>query len=394
MLRVQLPERVTRAVMAYDRRQVSERLFDAGGFFAPQPHPGKWSQYRIPALVGSNSACMIEAPIRGGLQLSFERMSTMLDGAALASLLRAYETPLLEVYGVGADPILHFLTALAVLIESTSPAIVASGDGLAFCAEASSEATEHKIGFVFGLARKGFLRFPRAALIRHMGRVRTPLAPDQSTGEGLATAVIDAFLMRSDTAKKVDAVAGREVPFLHPSTDDHLYIDVLLIGDFLNGIIESAKGWYASQHGDRFVLDLKRWLDDGAPGAVVDARRPVGLAERGESDIDILARDSAGLIVVECKAFAKSRSFFIGAPAAVAQRRSRIKAAVAQARRTAAAFAREVAAGRTEFPADLPVRALVCSPTTEFLLPLDEHGMATNEIPNVLTPEELLEILS
>ena len=48
----------------------------------------------------------------------------------------------------------------------------------------------------------------------------------------------------------------------------------------------------------------------------------------------------------------------------------------------------------TEFPADTIVEWLVRSPTQEFLIPLDEHAMLTENIPRVSTPEELVSYLS
>jgi hypothetical protein len=392
-LRVIMPPAVRHAVEAYDGRRVSGRLFDRAGFFSPQPDPKKWSQYRIPVFVGLG-AQMIEAPAGTDRKLSFERFATMLDGGGLANLLRAYETPLQEVYGIGADSILHFLTALAVLIHNNSPGLAGADGKLAFLRGENPADTERRIGFAFDLSRKGFLRHPRADLIHNIGRVRSPVAPDQETGEAHARNFIDAFLKPFEAAGDIDALVAGEVPFLHLSTDDHIYVDLLLLHDFLGGIIENAKSWYASQHGDRFVLDLKRWLDEMVPGAVVGSRRPVGLGpQAGKGDIDLLVRDRTGLIVVECKAYAKSRLFFLGAPGEITRRRGRIRAAAAQAQRTAEAFSRDVSGGLTEFPAETPVRWLVCSPTTEFLLPLDELGMETPEIPRVLTPEELLIVL-
>lgn len=389
---VDLPEAVRSAVDAYERRRVRDQILDDKGFFAPQKEPAKWSQYRIPNLA-KFEARMIEAPLASDRWLSFERLPLMLDGGALASILHAYETPILEIYGAGVDPILHSLTALAVLIHENTPKIVLTGDNMAFAPEATPQATEHKLGFAFGLARKGFLRLPRDTLIHNFGRVRTPLAPDQATGEALARAFIDAFLMPGEAADRIDPISGGAVPFLHQSTEDHVYVDILLIHDFLRGVIDNAKGWYASQHGDRFSLDLKRWLDELAPGAVVGARVPVNLPGGGVSDIDLLARDDRGLIVIECKAYAKSRSFMIGEPRAITQRRKRLDAAMTQARRITDVFARNVTAGETEFPRDLPVRTLVCSPTVEFLLPFDGLGLEREGIPNVVTPEELLAIL-
>ena len=189
-------------------------------------------------------------------------------------------------------------------------------------------------------------------------------------------------------------IAAQAVPFFHLSADDQVYIDLLLVGDFLAGVIEGGKDWYASQHGDRFVLDLKRWLDEAAPGSVVGARIPVQLLDSmGRSDVDLLVRRGNTLITVECKAYAKSRDFMIGAPRAITDRRGKIRAAARQAQRTFEAFRNQVAAGQTEFPSTSRVEWLVCSPTVEFLKPFSENGMFSENMPRIVTPEELLEIL-
>ena len=393
-LLVDLPDAVKTSVDAYERRRVRGRLFDSIGFFSPEPEPAKWSQHRIPILVSLGSTQMLEAPIGSDRWLSFERFATMRDGGGLTNILRAYEAPLVEVFGVGTDVISHSLTALAVLIHSNTPRIIEKGGHLAFAVEATRQATEQMIGFSFGLARKGFLRFPKAYLIHHLGLVRTPFAPDQAAGERLASAFIDAFLMPSDAAPTIDPIAASAVPFLHQSTEDYIYVDLLLIGDFLSSIVEAAKDWYASQHGDHFLLDLKHWLDEAVPGAIINARRPIKLENGAISDIDLLARDQRGLVVIECKAFSKSRAFFIGSPNAVTQRRGRFRSAMAQAERISETLARDVAAGATEFSTDLAVRPLVCSPTAEFLLPFDELGLERADIPRVVTPEELFDVLT
>ncbi len=46
------------------------------------------------------------------------------------------------------------------------------------------------------------------------------------------------------------------------------------------------------------------------------------------------------------------------------------------------------------FPLDTRVTAVVCTPSIEFLKPLDEFGMVTESIPRVMTPEELLMLAS
>lgn len=391
-IKVALPTEVTQAVEAYEARRPG-RLFDAGGFFCPQPVPKNWSNYRIPIFQALGQQ-MVEAPIGSQRWLAFERYATQIDGGGLARLLRGYDDALLERWNVGADPILHVLTALSVLIFHSSPKLAEVDGHLGFIASETAEATEHRIGFAFGLARKGFLRFPKSSLPYELGRVRSPLAPDQEKGERLANAFLDAFLIGSDRAQDMDVIAAKGTPFFHLSADDQVYIDLLLVDDFLAGVIEGGKDWYASQHGDRFVLDLKRWLDEVAPGSVVGARIPVQLPDSaGRSDVDLLVRRGNALITVECKAYAKSRDFMIGAPRAISDRRGKIREAARQARRTFEAFRQQVAAGQTEFPTTSPVEWLVCSPTVEFLKPFSENGMFSENTPRIVTPEELLEIL-
>lgn len=389
-LKVDLPPYVKRAVEDYEKRRARARDVWASWAFAPQAGPERWSSYRIPLLMATGDT-LIEAPFGSDRWLRFERVTSMIDGGGLAKLLRGYEEALIESYGVGASPILHGLTALAVLILNSSPKLVERDGRLAFVG-ISHDQTEHEIGFAFGLGRKGFLRFPKSYLIKQLGRVRSPLAPDQATGEQLGKAFISAFTATPANLAAIDIVGARAIPFLHSSTDDHIYVDLLLLGDFLTGVLEDAKTWYSSQHGDRFVLVLKQWLNEFAPEASVGLMRKVPIGNGTFTDIDLLVRAGGKLYAVECKAFAKSRDFMVGAPRAVTQRRSLIRRAVRQAERAAAAFAADVANGRTEFDADTEVVPLVCTPTTEFLVPLDEYGMIADGIPRVVIPEELLTI--
>ncbi len=389
---VSLPDHVRQAVENYERRRPRSRMLAAGGFFAPEADPQQWSPFRVPVLL-SLGGQMIEAPAGSQRWLAFERYPTATDGGGLAKLLRGYDEALLETFSVGADAIIHFLTAFSVLILHSSPTLDSREGALQLQAADTAAQTEHMVGFAFGLGRKGFLRFSRAEMIQQIGRVRTDIASDQNTSEVLAAKFIDAFTMRSNTAGGMDVVAARAIPFLHASTEEYIYIDVLLVWDFLAGLLERGKEWYASQHGDQFVLQLKRWLDAEAPGQVVSSRRAVRLPSGASSDIDLLVRRGDVLWAVECKAYGKSRAFMIGEPAAITERRGRIRRAVSQAQRTTEAFARQVASGETEFDKHLAVEWLVCSPTTEFLSPYDEHGLIDDVTPRVVTPEELLELL-
>jgi len=386
-LTLDAPDEVKEAVHEYERRRPRNSVLEAGGFFLYQPDPKHWSDFRTPNLVQLDSPLLIEAPLDSARWLYFDRFPQMLDAGGLARLLQAYDEAIKESWGAGADAILHFLTALATLIYYTTPQLVTNGEKVAFAPNETAEETEHNIGFVFGLARKGFLRFSREDMIHHLGRVRTALAPDEEKGKRLGAEFIDAFLFQPERNDWFDFP-----PFLHSSTGAFFYIDMLLLWDFLTGVLEKAKHWYSSQHGDRFVLDLKQWLDVELPGFVVAAKFPIRQTNGGRSDIDLLVGTPDCLWVIECKAYGKSADYMTGAPEAVNARRAKIRKAIRQADRIAKEFGRIVAEGGTEFPRGALVMAAVCTPDVEFLKPPGEFGFVSGKFPRVMTPEELLEL--
>lgn len=393
-LHVKMPADVRAAVENYERRRPRNAAFDAGGFFLRQPEPKDWSDLRVPTFIRFEGGRYFEAPKGSARWLYFERWPSMLDAGGLARLLRGYDEALKESWGAGADTILHFMTALATLIHHSSPTINSSGENYYLEPQASPQELEHSIGFVFGLARKGYLRLPAASVIESMSRVRTTFAAEAETGKRLAKEFIDAFRFRPDQVDLIDPSIAHHTPFLHQSTDDYLYIDLLLLWDFLAGVLEGGKQWFAGQHGDRFTLDLKRWLDVEAPGSVLAAKVPVPLPNGAMSDIDLLVKGPNAIWIVECKAYGKSPEFLIGSPTAVAARRRRIRAAVQQADRIAEVFSAHVTAGQTDLAPGTKVAALVCTPSVEFLKPLEEYGMISTTLPRVVTPEELLEFLA
>lgn len=382
--RVEAPAGVMSAMAAYERRRPRFDAFGSSGVFDPLRAATTSTGFVIPGFRASREHTYIEAPIGSGRRLLFNRLFCIFDGGPTASLLRSYDDAIRETWNVGAEHILHFLTAVSLLIAATTPTVGEDGENVGFEFDEDPDAFAHRLRFTFDLANKGFLRMRRATLVARLGSVETPAASTAVAGERLVAEFIDAFAIADDRRNDIDPQYPDVVPLLHPSDDGFLYVDLLLALDFLVSVIERCKEWYASQHGDRFVLNLKRWLDAEAPGAVVGARIPVRLG-KGIGDVDLLVKTPTTLFTVECKAYGKSRDFMLGAPRAVSERRRRIREAVLQADRTAEAFA------RTTRPS-LPVRGLVCTPSVEFLMPLDEHGLVDGGTPRVLTPEELLRV--
>jgi len=384
---VDLSDTVYSAVQAYERRRPAARLFHSGGFFE-EARALRPSGYLIP-MIATLPPAYFEAPAGSRRFLFFDRIPAVIDGRGYAQLLRAYDEPIQHDWNTTPDALLKFLTALASLLARSVPRVDLNASTIS--GVAGHQAFEHELRFLYSISRTGFLRMPKTYLVEQISEC----IPDNFPAGDLPAQVqniIDTFLMTSETARSLDVTDPARVPFIHQSTEENIYVDILLLPDFLHGLLESGKRWYSSQHGDRYTLALMRWIELAATGAAVRAKRPVRLDDGSMGDVDLLIHSQNVLWAVECKALGKSPAFMRGEPEAIQRRRSKVREAVRQAKRAASALQEEISEGRTEFPGDTHVRWLVCTPTVEFLVPLDEYGFAMEGIPNVLTPEELLEV--
>jgi len=160
--------------------------------------------------------------------------------------------------------------------------------------------------------------------------------------------------------------------------------------DFLRWLVLRSKEWFSSQHGDRFTLALKRMLNEQVPGAQVLSWKDDYVAPSGERcEVDLLVEKDGVLYVIECKAYAKSRAFWLGEPRATSRRTQKVADAVRQARK-AAAIVQEIAdAGMYGLRRVDRVEWVACFPSQEFLKPVDKYGYLSHRIPRVCTPEEL-----
>lgn len=385
-LDIEVPEIVAEAIAAYERRRPGAPFRQLGLMAFAPPVPDE------PVLPVLSSEAPLLVSIPGNIRLVFERWTALKPLTPIERLLRAYEEPIEHRWGLTVDTILHVLAALGQLVGRTLIWPIEDGAQLRF--DEREVNFDHRLRFTFELSRRGFLRFPRHSLIDSLSTIVTPWAADSVRARVHSEKFFDSFTLMENDKQSIDLVLGSAVPFLHSSAHGFVYVDLLLLGDFLTGLLAAARGWFASQHGDRFVLALARMIEAQSSKALVAARRPVRLSSGAVSDADLLVRKGDRLLVVECKAHAKSAAFRRGEPSAVAQRRTMIRRAVQQARGIASALgaaAPHVDGGLGEH---VGVEWAVCLPSQEFLAPLAEHGMLTATIPRVLTPEDLLEFLA
>jgi hypothetical protein len=252
----------------------------------------------------------------------------------------------------------------------------------------------HKSRFLFGLCQRGVIRFPKQYWVAALAEISSPWGNDVMDRRKLVQSFFDVFTMGRTKVDHADLALLRPIPFVYESAGGEVYVDFTATFDFLAWIIDRAKEWYSSQHGDHFTLAVKRFIEQRSDARVIAQKRVLRKADGKFSEVDLLVYHGDCLYVIECKAYAKSRSFFRGDYEAVQQRRRRIREGVQQAVQAAEAVRFALASGELTVSGTSIIQWILCTPTQEFLHPHNEYGFVRARIPPVCTPEELIRLLS
>jgi hypothetical protein len=293
--------------------------------------------------------------------------------------LALYGQELAAEHGLTHDELLLAINAMGSLCIISFPPLVQTDDDFRYVI--SDDASEEPIRFMLNWSNRGAIWHPRerlatqiASWIRHHG------AKEEAEARRIAKTVINRFSLQD--RRSIDVVRLDPYPFMIQSEAETVYVDFLAFHDFLRSVVEGARSVQQVAHGDRFRNFLAGWIrDEVGESAVLGSEVPLP-TDRGRVQADLLLRWGDAELFVECKAFRKSRDFWFGTPAAVADRSSRIRNVVRETRERAALVQK-----RREVKVDWAV----CMPDVEFLCPLDEHGwLVPEELPRVVTPEELI----
>jgi hypothetical protein len=246
----------------------------------------------------------------------------------------------------------------------------------------------HRVRFFFDLCLRGHVRFPTAVMKERLAAFPyPPAASTPAEASDLVTDFFRAFSIDPGWRDRIDIVRQTPCAFLLTSANGQTYADGTMVPSFLGDVVRTAKEWFATQHGDRFALFMKRRIEAAAPGAAVVKFRELVAAPDGErAECDLLVERGGELLVVECKASAKPDEFLLGGRDAVRLRDLAVSSWVRQARRAADVVASRYPGRRVQW--------VVCTPAQEYLHPLDRHGMLAPDIPRVCTAEELLDHLT
>ncbi len=379
------------SVEMYESRRPQKSLLADEGFLVNVEKVK--SEFPLILLTNSKELVYIHEPLQD-LYLLSHYLPVFVDGQPVIKILRTYEEPILDIFGASVDSIAHVLYSVSYLTrETTLPPIHSiSNTRIELKPHDRSIKYQHELEFLFGLCQRGFIRFERNQWVQSLSNVISPWAQDTKSSQLLIEEFLGAFVFTSEDSSNIDLSLLRPIPYTFKSTSGEVYFDITATIDFISWILERAKGWYATQHGDRFTLALKQLVETKTRAQVVGWKHMVHTGDE-KAEADLLIHAGRVLFLIECKAFRKSREFFRGDYTAVRSRRNKIRESVKQLDRTVAIVRKALENGDLSIQHIERVEGMVCLPTQEFLKPINEYGMLTDTIPRVCTPEELLQVI-
>ena len=379
---------VEKAIDQYEKRRPDHQLFaDEGLLFFRQPIV---SANHLFLLIGRAAAPFNQAI----LEPSGDKypLNYLLHWRASKDFLQVfvpYDEALQDLFGLGAEKICNVFEALGRLVIHTIPPSDEM-DGLVFKTDLSDAIFSHKFRFMIDLLQKGFVRFPETHLRSELVASMMVSGIEPQTAQETVDLFFNAFCLQKNQRSRIDLRTLEPAYMLYASPGERCYIDLVQLSDFLRWLIICSKEWFSSQHGDRFTLGLKTMIENEVGNAQVISWKKKYAANSLKSEVDLLVFNDGVLYAIECKAFAKSRSYWLGDPGATVSRTGKIDKAVKQAKDAATAVQGYVEANPGVLPHASSVEWVVCCPAQEYIRPWDKYGFLSENIPKVCTPQELI----
>lgn len=247
-----------------------------------------------------------------------------------------------------------------------------------------------RLDFTYRLLRMGVMRLPREDWISAISAVGSPWRDSVDEKRKAAEAFFDAFTIDASKSQKLDLQSYRPHPLLIKAPTGQYYFDFTRVADFAAWVLEGAKTRLHTQHGDLFHVIVADWIRSRVPGVRILAHdEQIQDSEGSSKRPDIVLEVGGRIVVVECKAFSLTEDLFKGDLDAVHQRTSELEKAVKQAEAGAEIVTRAILAGTFPGQPNARVESVVCTPSQQYLRPVDRFGWLAPGIPRVCTPEEL-----
>jgi Nuclease-related domain. len=387
-----VPADVEKAVSMYEERRPELPIFADEGILVI-PRPESFLEHPIFGL-GKLSPAFAHVILNStGEKIQINYLPHARSMLALQQALLPYDDALVDLFRLDTKKIIQTIEAFCRLLLISVPPSDET-DKLAFNTEISDELFLHRLTFMVNFYRKGYIRFPlehlQFSLLNSM--MESGISIDDA--KEAVDLFFKAFCLKDGDRNKIDVRSLRPSYILYESPGGQCYFDLLHLGDFIQWLIFKSRGWFSSQHGDRFTLALKTMIEKYVPHATIISWKQKYVGKSGRKEIDLLVKNGETLYVVECKAFTKSREYWYGDPDATRSRTGSINKAVNQAKAGAATIQPALNSKSIDFPDVNNVEWVVCCPTQEYINPWDKYGFLSNDIPRVCTPQEFVDHLN
>ena len=395
-LRFEPDAEVYAAVSQYEERRPKSFFRDQG--LITQDQAGKGAMFF--GLGGFKGPIWMYIPVRD-MSLNVNYFPFFFEWEPVGRVLEHYREAIEDLFNVRLEAVAVFLGGLFGRVWSTLlwPEAVKEEESpflrltLTLPKDDSSPEFQHRLEFTFRLLRTGYLRFPRDHWVDTFAKVQMPWAPMEAERRDLLEEFFDAFSLVPAKRQDINLSVLRPYPLLFQAPSGEFYLDMRGVKDFLRDLIEAAKEWYSSQHGDRFTLILKTMVEKAITNVKIWHKIKVRSHSGRKVECDLIILTGSTLFVVECKAHAKSPAFFRGDPSAVQQRSSLLNKDFQQAKQAAFAVEFEMHQPGSRIPVARQVELCVCTPSQEYLRPIDRFGWLAEGVPRICTPEELIGVL-
>jgi hypothetical protein len=236
--------------------------------------------------------------------------------------------------------------------------------------------------------RKGLGRMLRLIHTKHYGRISLDYA------EHVAVTLLDRFTLKDRTA--VDLWVRRPHALAVPLLDRFL-LDLSSLPSIFATLLEDA----ASAHddigqlkGDHFQAQIRDLVTGRVPEKDIWKCLAKVHPPTGERDIDVSFVIGSTLILVECKGVGFPQALEKGDRSLIEARWKQVKKHFEQVQSLAATLAKHPAGLDYSVPEPIQrILPVVCTPNAEYIPRRADVYFLTNEVPRVLTPDELGHLL-
>ncbi|OYU93687.1 MAG: hypothetical protein CFE21_19535 [Bacteroidetes bacterium B1(2017)] len=370
-------DQLSEAFKSYDERIPVSFILSYTGVPVSQNDNNKFQYYMLYSFV--NPIPLQCTQLNYTLKLMNHDLKVM-DITPLKRMLQTYDDAIYDIYGISHESIIQFLYGLSQNVNNTLPRLSNNGNNLVYPYSIDDKENFHKLTFYFSLCLKGYLRFPTQTLIESISNYPYPgISIDNA--KQLTQDFINTFSKPFKEREQIDIGNLTDYPFIY-TTEETCYVDFVFLENFIGGVVQKCKNWFTSQHGDRFTLLVKKYIELNVPNINVIFNNS-SIIEQSFVDIIIIQNDT--VFCIECKAYAKSVEYLKGNIDSFNSRNQRIKKAVEQAITNL-----DKVKKNKEFAMYTKFEWIVCTSSQEFLNPVNKYGMLTKSIPKVCTVEELI----